>query len=197
MASILAADLPSLQDNFNVQFMLPNKLMEDQLKLGKPKLIKFLRESLNNFGITIKVVVNETVEKIFAYTPELGSGGDGFVGFQCRGNVGRLAPCHAIVIGGHVARAIAFRIGGPDGQASEFVATAGKNLIEKEDATGLGFLDEAGVIAAIRTLFVGDFRLGPRGAFVLGEGDHQVVAGLVGRLVASFGDGEQRALLRA
>ena len=70
MASILAADLPSLQDNFNVQFMLPNKLMEDQLKLGKPKLIKFLRESLNNFGITIKVVVNETVEKKFAYTPQ-------------------------------------------------------------------------------------------------------------------------------
>ncbi|MDB2555871.1 DNA polymerase III subunit gamma/tau [Flavobacteriaceae bacterium] len=70
MASILATDLPSLQDNFNVQFMLPNKLMEDQLKLGKPKLIKFLRESLNNFGITIKVVVNETVEKKFAYTPQ-------------------------------------------------------------------------------------------------------------------------------
>ena len=70
MASILATDLPSLQDNFNVQFTLPNKLMEDQLKLGKPKLIKFLRESLNNFGITIKVVVNETVEKKFAYTPQ-------------------------------------------------------------------------------------------------------------------------------
>ena len=70
MASILAADLPTLQDNFNVQFTLPNKLMEDQLKLGKPKLIKFLRESLNNFGITIKVVVNETVEKKFAYTPQ-------------------------------------------------------------------------------------------------------------------------------
>tara|TARA_B100001059_G_C17746309_1_gene534519 strand:- start:608 stop:1285 length:678 start_codon:yes stop_codon:yes gene_type:complete len=70
MASILAADLPTLQDNFNVQFMLPNKLMEDQLKLGKPKLIKFLRESLNNFGITVKVIVNETVEKKFAYTPQ-------------------------------------------------------------------------------------------------------------------------------
>ena len=70
MASILAADLPTLQENFNVQFMLPNKLMEDQLKLGRPKLLKFLRESLNNFGITINVVVNETVEKKFAYTPQ-------------------------------------------------------------------------------------------------------------------------------
>ena len=70
MASILAADLPSLKENFHVKFMLPNKLMEDQLKLGRPKLIKFLRESLNNFGITINVVVNETVEKKFAYTPQ-------------------------------------------------------------------------------------------------------------------------------
>jgi len=70
MASILAADLPTLQENFNVQFMLPNKLMEDQLKLGRLKLLKFLRESLNNFGVTIKVVVNETVEKKFAYTPQ-------------------------------------------------------------------------------------------------------------------------------
>ena len=70
MASILATDLPSLKENFHVKFMLPNKLMEDQLKLGRPKLIKFLRESLNNFGITINVVVNETVEKKFAYTPQ-------------------------------------------------------------------------------------------------------------------------------
>tara|TARA_B100000795_G_scaffold265193_1_gene246688 strand:+ start:898 stop:2604 length:1707 start_codon:yes stop_codon:yes gene_type:complete len=70
MASILAADLPELKENFIVQFTLPNKLMEDQLKQGRPKLIKFLRESLNNFGVNIKVVVNETVEKKFAYTPQ-------------------------------------------------------------------------------------------------------------------------------
>jgi len=44
--------------------------MEDQLKLGKPKLLKFLRESLNNYSITINVTVNETVEKKFAYTPQ-------------------------------------------------------------------------------------------------------------------------------
>ena len=46
MASILAASLPELAENFNIQFVLPNKLMEDQLKLGKPKLLKFLRLSL-------------------------------------------------------------------------------------------------------------------------------------------------------
>ncbi len=70
MASILAAAEPKLLENFNVQFMLPNKLMKDQLKMGKPKLIKFLRASLNNFSININLIVNETVEKKFAYTPQ-------------------------------------------------------------------------------------------------------------------------------
>ena len=70
IASILAAADPKLLKNFNVQFTLPNKLMKAQLKIGKPKLLKFLREVLNNFSITITVIVNETVEKKFAYTPQ-------------------------------------------------------------------------------------------------------------------------------
>jgi DNA polymerase III subunit gamma/tau len=70
MASILAADLPTLEENFKIQFSLPNKLMEDQLKTGKPKLVKFLRETLNNFGLRLEVIVNETIEKKFAYTPQ-------------------------------------------------------------------------------------------------------------------------------
>ena len=44
--------------------------MEDQLKTGKPKLVKFLRETLNNFGLHLEVIVNETIEKKFAYTPQ-------------------------------------------------------------------------------------------------------------------------------
>ena len=70
IASILAAADPKLLENFNVQFMIPNKLMKEQLKIGKPKLLKFLRASLNNFSINITVIVNETVEKKFAYTPQ-------------------------------------------------------------------------------------------------------------------------------
>ena len=70
IASILAAADPKLLENFNVQFTLPNKLMKAQLKIEKPKLLKFLREVLNNFSITITVIVNETVEKKFAYTPQ-------------------------------------------------------------------------------------------------------------------------------
>ena len=70
IASILATDIPTLQENFHIQFILPNKLMEDQLKQAKPKLIKFIRESLNNYGITLNIVVNETIQKKFAYTPQ-------------------------------------------------------------------------------------------------------------------------------
>ena len=31
--------------------------------------MKYLRESLNNYGISIETIVNETMEKRFAYTP--------------------------------------------------------------------------------------------------------------------------------
>ena len=36
---------------------------------AQTKLLNFLREKLNNFGIEILVTLNETVEKKFAYTP--------------------------------------------------------------------------------------------------------------------------------
>ena len=69
MASIVGTDLPKLGQNFKITFTVPNKLMEDQFRKGRPKLINFLREKLNNYGIKIVVVLNETVEKKFAYTP--------------------------------------------------------------------------------------------------------------------------------
>ena len=70
VASILTASEPLLSGPFDIQFSLPNKLMADQLERGKPKLLKFLRDRLNNYGINIKLIVNETVEKKFAYTPQ-------------------------------------------------------------------------------------------------------------------------------
>jgi DNA polymerase-3 subunit gamma/tau len=70
IASILVADAPVLKENFVIQYTLPNTLMKDQLKQGTPKLLKHLRESLNNYGLSIEVLVNETVAKKFAYTPQ-------------------------------------------------------------------------------------------------------------------------------
>jgi DNA polymerase-3 subunit gamma/tau len=70
MASIVATDVPKLKENLKISFTVPNKLMQDQFRKGRPKLLSFLREKLNNYGIDIIVVLNETVEKKFAYTPQ-------------------------------------------------------------------------------------------------------------------------------
>ena len=70
MASIISSDNPKLNDAFLINFTVPNKLMQDQFLKGRPKLVKFLREKLNNYGIDIEVILNETKEKKFAYTPQ-------------------------------------------------------------------------------------------------------------------------------
>jgi DNA polymerase-3 subunit gamma/tau len=70
MASIIGTDIPKLEANFKISFTVPNKLMQDQFKKGRPKLMNFLREKLNNYGVAIDVNLNEAIEKKFAYTPE-------------------------------------------------------------------------------------------------------------------------------
>lgn len=45
-------------------------MMESKLKTHQPKLLKFLRDKLNNYSIDLKIDVNEVVEKKFAYTPQ-------------------------------------------------------------------------------------------------------------------------------
>ena len=44
--------------------------MKSQLEKGKPKLLRFLREQLNNYGIQLEIIVNETIQKKFVYTPQ-------------------------------------------------------------------------------------------------------------------------------
>jgi len=70
IASIIGTDIPTLGANFQISFTVPNKLMQDQFKKGRPKLMNFLREKLNNYGTAIVVLLNEAVEKKFAYTPD-------------------------------------------------------------------------------------------------------------------------------
>ena len=70
MASIVGTDKPLLLENFLVSFTLPNKLMQDQFLKGRTPITKFLREKLNNYGLSIETKVNETIEKKFAYTPQ-------------------------------------------------------------------------------------------------------------------------------
>ena len=44
--------------------------MSDQADREKPKLMKHLRADLNNYAITISIIVNKTATKKFAYTPQ-------------------------------------------------------------------------------------------------------------------------------
>lgn len=70
IAAVIASNTPLLGANFQIQFSLPSDFMKAQLEKGKPKLMRYLREQFNNYGLQINLVVNETVEKKFAYTPK-------------------------------------------------------------------------------------------------------------------------------
>jgi DNA polymerase-3 subunit gamma/tau len=70
IAATFNADLPVLSENFKISLTLPNTLMQGQIEKEKPKLIKHLRTTLNNYGIQFSILVNETVTKKFAYTPQ-------------------------------------------------------------------------------------------------------------------------------
>ncbi len=69
LASILNASKPILNE-WSIQYTLPNNLMADQLERLKPRLLKYLREHLNNFSIDMEVNVIETEVKKFIYTPQ-------------------------------------------------------------------------------------------------------------------------------
>ncbi len=68
LASILMASTPTLS-NFNVSYILPNQMMGDQLERLRPRLLKFLRDSLQNFSIDLTVKIEVTEVKKFVYTP--------------------------------------------------------------------------------------------------------------------------------
>ena len=69
LASILMATKPTLTE-FHVHYSLPNQLMAEQLERARPRLLKYLRDSLNNFSIDLTVKVAATEVKKFVYTPQ-------------------------------------------------------------------------------------------------------------------------------
>ena len=54
-----------------------------------------------------------------------------------------------------------------DREAAKLMSAGGKSLVEEEDAPGLGFLNQAGVVAAVVPLFVSDAWLAPGGTIIL------------------------------
>jgi len=69
IASIMNANRPKVLVDM-IEIVFPNTMMEAEFNKMKPKLLKYLREKLNNYGIHFKSIVNEENEKKFAYTPQ-------------------------------------------------------------------------------------------------------------------------------
>ena len=67
MATALGVSTPKLLPNFVIQLNLPSTLIEDHFKEGKYAFLKFLRESLNNYSVRIKIVIDNTIEEKKAY----------------------------------------------------------------------------------------------------------------------------------
>ena len=69
LASILKADVPSLKGHL-IQLSYPNEMMKVELLKVKPKVLRHLRQALNNYSVDFEIHVNETNTKRFAYTPQ-------------------------------------------------------------------------------------------------------------------------------
>jgi len=69
LASILKADAPGLRGNL-IQLTYPNEMMKIELLKVKPKVLRHLKQALNNYSLDFEIHVNETSTKRFAYTPQ-------------------------------------------------------------------------------------------------------------------------------
>ena len=69
VASIMNTDTPKLLEN-TIELTFPNSMMKGEFNKTKPKLLRFLREALNNYSVDFEIQVKEENTKKFAYTPQ-------------------------------------------------------------------------------------------------------------------------------
>ena len=67
-ASILKTDMPKIKNNL-IFVTYPNNMMKAELLKVKPKVLRHLKQKLNNYSIDFDITVNEESAKRFAYTP--------------------------------------------------------------------------------------------------------------------------------
>ncbi|WP_289062103.1 DNA polymerase III subunit gamma/tau [uncultured Zobellia sp.] len=70
LASNLNVDIPKLVQGKTIWIELPNETMKKEIEREQYGLMEHLRRNLNNYFIELKITVNETVAKKFAFTPE-------------------------------------------------------------------------------------------------------------------------------
>lgn len=69
LASLMRSNIPKVKQNTLI-FTLPNSRMKSSLLKSKPRILKHLRDKLQNYRIDFEIIINEEIEKKFAYTPK-------------------------------------------------------------------------------------------------------------------------------
>jgi DNA polymerase-3 subunit gamma/tau len=69
LASILKADTPQLK-GYMIHVAYPNEMMKVELLKVRPRVLRYIREKLNNYDVDFEITVNEDNTKRFAYTPQ-------------------------------------------------------------------------------------------------------------------------------
>ena len=70
LAAILQIDSPKLINENTIRLEFPNTTNKIEVERQQFELLQYLRKAVNNFSITLDIIVNETMEKKYAYTPE-------------------------------------------------------------------------------------------------------------------------------
>lgn len=70
IAALFQLSTPQKITDEQVEYQVPSNMNKVELEREFVYFLPFLRSALNNFGVLINVVVNETAEKQFIYTPE-------------------------------------------------------------------------------------------------------------------------------
>lgn len=70
LASNLNTDIPKLKEDTTIWIELPNSTMKKEIEREQFDLLEYLRVKLDNYAIKLKITVNETTAKKFAFTPE-------------------------------------------------------------------------------------------------------------------------------
>ena len=70
LASLFQLSQPKIVDENSIEYIVPSPLNKVELEREFVYFLPYIREGLNNYSIQIKVLVKETEEKNFIYTPE-------------------------------------------------------------------------------------------------------------------------------
>ncbi len=70
LAAILQIDTPKLINGHTIRLEFPNTTNKIEVERQQFDLLQYLRKAVNNFSIVLDIIVNEKLEKQYAYTPE-------------------------------------------------------------------------------------------------------------------------------